>query len=337
MRLLILALMTLINTYVFSQTCTSSIMFNTASGFPSGLASDGNLFWVSQSDIAINATIDIYDEFGNFVQNIYSAVGFSNVATSLEIVEDTIWVVKEQSAKLLKMNKWDGTLYATFDLPTFSNSVPIDPNNNGITYDGTYLWNVEYYTYVGVNLFKINPLNGAVLDTIGLNIKNILPLKFINNKMYGVTYNSEKLYEIDVVTGIATYVMDWCVPYPLDLAYSPTKNELYQISGAIVYGGTQSVNKIAGIGVLTGNEIVPIVENNSIEISPNPVLDNLRIYCSDFKRGEIKIINSVGETYFSGQMINHQFEKNISEYAPGIYVVILKNKEKRVVEKFIKL
>lgn len=334
MKLTLFISLFLITSYAYAQeSCTAEFLFNTEYN-PRGLATDGKDFWVSERD-GLAYHISIYDQSGNRIDSIFyvdASSSLDSVLGGLELQEDTLWAIDEQGPLLYKLNKWTGEIYTIFDLPTFNNS---DPNNWGIAYDGTYLWNVEYGISGSIEpsiFFKINPLNGDILDTLMVASNVLLPLEIIEDKMLAVNRDLNELYEVDLTSGELTYLMDWCLDSAYDIAFH-YGNGLFGASGASQ--GTQSINKILGVD-LPVDILVPENDTGTIEIMPNPTSEILRVYCENMENGTIMIFDALGKLCLTDRISNHSFEKNISQLNSGVYYLHLNDNKKIAVRKFVK-
>lgn len=233
------------------QTCVAEEVFVTEQLSPSGLASDGTNVWIVGSSSVFMASADplllIQDYGGNIIDTV-NVDGSSINFGGLYLNQDTLWAVHEQAATLYKLNKYSGEVYDSFPLPTFGSG---DPNNWGITSDGTYLWNSEYEIFSSSTLFKIDPLDGSVLDTLFTDLESLLAIEFINGQMYGVSRLASNLYTIDLLTGETTYVDEWCLPGSYGISYECATESLYGISGSMEIGGVQTLNELTDFDFLS--------------------------------------------------------------------------------------
>ena len=317
-----------VSLFYAQEECSAEFLFMTVQQIPLGLASDGEHFWVSGRDDLGQPSITIHDEFGTYLETIKEDIRISG----LEIQEDTLWGVEEQFSRLYKMNKLTGEVYEEFGLPSMNGT---DPNNWGIAFDGTNLFIVEYG--LGPNasssLFKINPINGEVLDTVAVDLIGLLPVEIKDDVMLGVARDSSKFYEIDLETGAFTYLADWCLSVPYDIAFNP-QGELFGISG-LLPDGTQSVYQIDSVGLNT--YVTEPTDKQKALLYPNPTRDVLNIELANWNNGTLKIINSLGAVVMVDLFQNGYFEKDISNLAPGIYYIYLENGKNRVIQKISKI
>ncbi len=310
------------------EECSAEFLFMTVQEIPLGLASDGNNFWVSGRDNLGQSTITIHDELGNYLETIKEDTPISG----LEIQEDTLWGVEEQFSRLYKMNKLTGETYEEFGLPSMNGA---DPNNWGIAFDGTNLIVVEYSIGAGKpsSLYTVNPINGEVLDTVAVDLIGLLPVEIKDGVMLGVARDSSKFYEIDLATGAFTYLSDWCLSVPYDIAFNP-QGELFGISG-LLPDGTQSVYQIDSVGLNTN--VFEARDKQEALLYPNPTTGILNIEIPHWNNGTLKIINSLGAVVRIDLFQNGHFEKDISSFAPGIYYIYLENGENQIIKKISKL
>jgi hypothetical protein len=114
-----------------------------------------------------------------------------------------------------------------------------------------------------------------------------------------------------------------------DLVVSPFDRGLLAYThGHGVY--KRSLNDILGID---GPNAPPIAMN----IYPNPVSDilNLNITDSRFAKGELNIYDISGNTVINREVRSQRSEVEISNFAPGTYVLALNVNDKLTVKKFV--
>ncbi len=319
-----------------AQFCDTTRIFQTVQEFPSGLATDGNLIWTTGLNIGFEdpSIITIHDEFGNLVNSFYPNQDSTICVRTLEIQEDTLWAVCEQDRRLLKMNKTDGTIIGSFELPTDS---PFDPNNYGITFDGTYLWNIEYGAGVQSKLYKIDPVSGISLDTITLSSSEVSQIESINNQLFGLTFQGNEIFEINVESGEMSYFTDWCLTQPFQFDFFD-ENSLIGISSRISAGGTQSVYKIGGFDfeTITSIETIDSDELNGLSIYPNPTTDFVSIKMDESNDWNLSIFDLTGKVFYSSNFNGNYFQKNISGYPVGIYYFRIASQNRSYGEMIIK-
>ena len=317
---LILLLFLIIPSIGNAQFCDTTRIFQTVHEFPSGLATDGNLIWTTGLNIVFEdpSIITIHDEFGNLINSFYPNQDSTICVRTLEIQEDTLWAVCEQEGRLLKMNKTDGTIIGSFELPTFS--LGGDPNNYGITFDGTHLWNIEYTINGQSILYKIDPFSGNSLDTTFIPITGVGQIEAINNRIFGIRFRGDELFEINVETGDTSYVADWCINEPFQFDFFD-ENNLIGISSRISVGGAQSVYKIGGFDFETITSIETIDSDKSISLSiyPNPTTDLVNVKLNEYDDWNLKIFDSTGKQISSTNFSDNYFQKDIANYPVGIY------------------
>ncbi len=333
--LLLITFLTL-NISLKSQTnCSSNFLFKTIQEYPTGLATDGVNFWVSGSDkFSGYDVIIMHDEFGDFIDTIYSNQDKTEIISSLEVHDNTLWWVNECEAQLFKLNSQTGELIDSFDLPTINFT---EPNNWGLAHDGNHLWNVEYGPPGNdmCYLFKIDPMTGGSLDTLVLDVKFLLPIEFINGKMIGISRFSNETFEINLETGELLYLFDWCLDIGYGISSNPN-NQLFGLSGNIELGGTQSVYGIDSIGLLL-NILKVKNEKGKMNISPNPTNGVFSVYSPQIKKGRVIIFNSLGEVCLEDTFQDYRFETNIDQLLAGMYYLQLSDDKQRIIEKFLKI
>jgi len=88
------------------------------------------------------------------------------------------------------------------------------------------------------------------------------------------------------------------------------------------------------------NEIVGtenISELNSIKLTPNPVNDLLKIETSFSSPFEYRILTDSGVEIFSGKSVLSTYEIPTAELVNGVYFIEVRNREMRLINKFIKI
>lgn len=214
--------------------------------FPSGLTWDGQYLWFVDSLYIYKVS-----NTGTYIDSINNPAAINPYGGSGGLTFDgmNLWYADEQSAQLFKINPSNGIILQQFNLPSFGQS---DPNGWGLAWDGTNIWHSQYnpprlyklnstngniidsmitqkgilgLQWINGNLFgihhfnntireiyKINPLTGAFLDSASWCIS--LPLGFTwdgsnlwnvsGTNQYGGT---EKIYKInsDIIFSIGEY------------------------------------------------------------------------------------------------------------------------------------
>ncbi len=312
-------------------TCNAEHLFTSVQDFSVGLATDGDMFWVAGSNNVELKGINLHDELGNYLQTIYPDGQMDIDLSGLTLQEDTLYGISEQISKLYKMNKRTGELYEIFEVP-FQYS---EPNNWGISFDGTHLFVVEYgfppaeQSY----LYKMNPINGEVLDTINVDLILLLPVEIIDGVMIGISLDTDELYEINLETGASSYLIDWCVNDPWDMARSP-QGELFGI-GRLPGNDVHHVFKVEGIALTTN--LPSLRKDVNITLFPNPVKEMLYIETTTMNSGTLTITNSLGAICLVDFFQNGIFEKNIADLPAGTYFLHLTDGKQRVVKRVVKV
>ena len=122
--------------------------FATASPGPNDLAFDGVNIWACAGD----GTVQKFQASdGQLLGTFPAGPGPHNIFFD----GTNIWVPNSPDHTITKLLAADGTLEATFDVPS--------GQPNGVTSDGTNLWLTNYYQVI-----KMDPSNGTVLATYGL-------------------------------------------------------------------------------------------------------------------------------------------------------------------------
>jgi len=302
--------------------CDTVFSFSAPTDNPLGIAWDGEYFWHSNAN---NNNLYKLDTLGNLIDSIM----LPDHLGGLEFDGTNLLGVNEQGSSYYKINTYDGT-YTDYNLPTFS---PWDPNLWGITYGGGNIWVCEYnagYDTVS-RLFMIDPVTNNVLDTVCVK-SNILSIQWIGNLIYGINKGAQKVFKINPSNGVLIDSSDWCIPQPFDLTIM--NDYLWNVSGAIMYGGNQKVYKLHSDFVI----MTSINENENskevlLNIFPNPASNTINI--NGFPNNTLAEVFDISGKLLLSQSINiHQID--ISSLAKGLYFIKLSTGDNNIVRKFIK-
>ena len=246
------------NDYTLRDTIYS---FPTPNGWPSGLAWDGEYFWINALD-SLLSPCKIYkvDTMGRVLKSF--SMPDALFGGGLEWDGSNLWLADEQSAKLFKIDTTTGISLEQYNLPSFGF---YDPNGFGLAWDGEYLWHSQYGD--SSMIFKLDPLNGQIINSFIPPKSSILGITYANNCLCGVNLEpviddstwevtewNSTIYKMDPNNGTVLDSADWDVPYPVGLVWDGTN--FWNISSSTLFGGNERVYQVQD------NIVLGIVENN---------------------------------------------------------------------------
>ena len=333
MRLVYILFFSVLSFSSEAQECLADTLFQPIGENPHGLATDGDFFWVTERQGGTaSVQLNKYDLDGNYLETILEESGLDNYKSCLEIIADTLWLVKEQQGKLLKLDKNTGALYAEYELPTFNES---DPNHSGLTFDGNYLWVSEHESLLGgSNLYKVDPNTGATLSSLKIEIDWVFSVEWINGRLYAISHFDQTLYKVDTETGEVTFIQDWCVESPMEFTYVEAEQLMYGVNHGNDLQQPGYVLSITGLDVPTFTQEISR-EALYLRLMPNPVQDHLFVQ-TELDLGRYWIQNGQGITHIQGEFRNEPYAVNVATLSPGIYYLIVESKGKRNAQSFIK-
>jgi len=242
-----------------SVALVDSALFVTPGTWPTGLTKQGTLYWLSDSD---SSKLYKLSQTGGVVGAPYDTPlhGYAG----LEYDRVNLWAVHEATYKLYKIDPAIGLPIDSLNLPRPDASAP-DRHAWGIASDGQNLWHSQY----GQNaiFYKINPANGAIIDSIVPPVNMILGIAWCSPYLCGVDISLMRMYRFSPALHDTVDSYDWSIPYPLGLHYGGAV--FYNVSSKIEYGGDQAVYRV---DIVTGIE-EEIPAPSAIELHaayPNP-------------------------------------------------------------------
>lgn len=241
------------------MSCDTTLLFYTASG-PQGLAVANDLFWVMYNN---SQWVIAYDDTGAPQDTLDCTEPWDNYG-GLYHENGNLWLIREQAARLYHFNLSSGTLLNMFQLPMIS----ADPNYWGIERLGPDLV-VSFYSNAtgGTTLYRVDPANGAVLDSSFVNGVWLLELQVINGELFGMQVFGETMHKVDPLTGTILASYDWCLPYALgaDVSFA---------HGPVGVEGNVPAVFAVDSNLVTGNEDDP---EGRFAMHPNPAGDVLTL------------------------------------------------------------
>ena len=292
---------------VNKQICNSAYEF-LCRGFSTGIAYDGQNFWVVDSGYIYKTS-----PAGVFLDSMPNPAppAFFIDLKGGDITYDgsSLWYADEQSATLTKINPASMSVDQQYELPGYSSW---DPNGFGIAWDGSNLWFAQYGSAA---LFKINPANGAVMDSIPLK-DTIYTIEYVKGTLYGL--GDSTLFKINTVTGETSDPIDWCIPFSIGLSWDGTS--LWNLSGppdffGEITGGDGKAHKLTGIALSIDKK----VNDPDVSLSPNPSSSSVHVKGKQLKAIEIYTVTGclVYSEYNLGQVASTEIE--VSSLSKGVY------------------
>lgn len=296
-----------------SFTCDTIFSFLTLDTWPTGLVSDGNYLWSFGHNLHY---IYKYTFTGAVVDSIINPASFSISLTGGDLDFDgtNLLVLVEEVDSLYKINPITGVVVDRFRV------TPCTSNCHGVAADGVYTWVCDYSPAF---VYKLDAATGALLNAFPISGSGVmLPIKFINGKLYGLTMSPEMMQEIDTTSGNIVSATPWCLGYPL--GFCVANNHLWGLSSEIAVGGTQRIYQFDSLLV----DAVPnISADNSPAVFPNPSEGRFTIsFTGIINSGSVEIKNIFGKNIYTETVFNKtETEINLTDVSPGIYFLRVNN------------
>lgn len=287
--------------------CDTTWLFQTAGIFPTGVATDGVGYWVGDVNVPEIRRVDLN---GSFLSSL--AVPSLQGAAGLYYDGTYLWAVVENDGVLLKYDPTAGTVLENYPLP-FQIS---DNNHWGVAGEPGALW-VSVYGYNGhTELLKIDPANGAVMDTVELAQPLILGLIVLGGDLYGIDLSSVSLLELDRTTGAILSTTPWCLPYPLGVAWSAGTG-LVGVSSSISNGGQQEVIRVnngpASIADRLGAE--------QFQVYPVPASDMVTVDLPGRRITHVRLMDPAGRVVLVAHGSGERIVLSTAELPEGTYIM----------------
>jgi|GEM_PF-2595921 len=286
--------------------CDTIFSFPTVDTWPTGLVSVGNYLWSFGHNLNY---IYKYSFTGIVIDSILNPASFSIALAGGDLDFDgtNLLVLVEEVDSLYKINPNTGTVVNRYRV------APCTGNCHGVAFDGTHIW---VCNYIPPFVYKLDAATGTLLNTFPISGSGVmLPIKFINGKLYGLTLSPEVIQEIDTTSGNIISATPWCLGYPL--GFCTANNHLWGLSSDVTIGGTQRIYQFDSLLI----DAVPhISADNSPGIFPNPSEGKFTISFPGIINGSIEIKNILGETVHTEKIYNKaKTEITLADVSTGIY------------------
>lgn len=306
-----------INTEVYKTSnlksiCDTIASFPVVDTWPTGTAWDGTYLWSCGSDFQY---IYKYDTTGVLIDSIPNP---SNLDGSQGIVFDgvSLWILAESQDSLYELDITNGSILSQFYLP-------LNTDGFGLAFNNSILYATQYTDSL---IFKINPLNGQIIDSINTE-KPLLGIEFINGELYGISVDFSNFYKINETNGSFIDSISWCISYPLGITWDGSY--LWNISSSITYGGTQKMYKIdLSLLTLSTTENTQSESSIGLTIFPNPFFEKGTIQFNTINDEFviIELLNINGrkiKTILNKTLLNgsHNIPIDAEELSSGIYFI----------------
>ncbi len=306
-----------------SIACDTVFSFPTPDSWPAGLVSDGNNLW---SAAYSGNLINKYSLSGALLGSIANPAAPFTIypGGDLEFDGTNLLFFAEETDTLYKINPSTGAVVSHFRV------APCTGNCFGVAYDGSNIW-ISDYSPSNV-IYKINPTTGALINSYPIAPPSaLLPIKFMNGGLYGLSMSPPTLHQIDTSGGGILSGSVWCLGFPL--GFSKSGGVTWGLSSQITSGGTQRIYQFAGTVGLQDNQ----AENELLTIFPNPSSEKITaLLSSGFAVTNLEIVNSLGEKVYEDKS-TFKTEKEIAfgKLPAGMYLLKLRSNDKQYVKKFV--
>jgi len=235
----------------------------------------------------------------------------------------------------------------------------IDPNfkMGDACYDYTLLINKTGNTNLGDAFFRIEVTEISEESVLRVEHNPFTPTPAINNTPHIVKISEKHFWRIGFLKHgdiNASYSFSYDRNSDSDLLPDYTKDDLallhrkdasyeWRIVQTTIAGTNQS-GRIITSNLQPGEYTLGVIDNakvieyeNSIEIYPNPVADELRIRNCEFQIDDIKIFDVLGKEIIQNSKFKTQNSLDVTHLSPGTYILEIISKENKLYKKFIKL
>ena len=286
--------------------CDTTWLFQTEPVFPTGLATDGEGYWIGDGNLPQILRVDLDGEPIStlIVPSTYGSSGlyFDGVY---------LWAVVEDDGVLLKYDPTTGNVLANYTLP-FQTS---DNNHWGVTGEPGALW-VSVYAAGGVTeLLKVDPANGAVVDTVEIALPLVLGLIVLSGDLYGIDLGSQSILRLDRTTGDVLSTTPWCLSYPLGVAWS-VETGLVGVSSTISNGGLQSVIRVEN----GPDAIADQAGAGPFHMYPVPASDLVTFDLPGVQMLNVRLMDGAGRVALVAHGSGERLVLSVAELRNGLYI-----------------
>ena len=202
-------------------------------------------------------------------------------------------------------------------------------------YNGELYFSGIYFTGPGQHIMKFD---GSNFSSVGGDLDwRAWKLKVFNNLLFAVggfnNAGGQQASKIAYWDGVAwsNFTNDI---FDGDITDIEVFNGDLYVAGGFTHINNINFNRIARYPNFIQN--IQGVIANKIKIYPNPVNDQLLIQSSHIKMEKIKINDVLGKEIYSKQISETTYQLDVSFLKGGLYFLIIKTKDGRVVKKFVK-
>lgn len=299
----------------------------TQSSYWQGMTWDGQSLWCSeillgkihQVDPAFGTVIKTFDAPGTMVE------GLAWDGTYLWAMENGNGPT--QPSALYKLDPEDGSVIESFDNP-------FGVWLHGITFDGEYLWMVDFSENL---IYRVNPNTGDVVHTISTPGDGSVGLTWDGNHLWTDDIETGKLYCLSPTDGAVLYEVTSPHPNPRDLAWDG--NYLW-----VMASQSQLIYQVdVGMNTSTHELNQSNDDQYSFSVYPNPVANNTKV-CYELNQKEnikVQIFSASGNlisTIVNSKQTQGEYSFSIhgNELLPGVYFCVLNNGKTNFVKKMVK-
>lgn len=291
--------------------------------WPSGIAWDGEDFWLGDLDSNMICRVDTT---GTILQRVRL---LTIEPAGIEFDGQHLWFVYEHNAMLYKLEHPSGAIIDSFYLPDSGYS---DPQSWGLAWDGTYLWHSRYkghYTEPG-RIFQLDPNTGQVLYSFPSPTDYMLGIAWDDPYLCGVDIITRKLYWMNPWDSTVVKDTNWMVRYPLGIDWG-REGYLWGVSGASrsSHQGTERVYRsdiMTVIGITENEE--KVLDQHLIGPHPNPCSHSTEIVLTLPKPTTVKadVYTVLGQWFASIQNQHlsagkHRLQWGIGKAKAGVYLL----------------
>jgi len=311
------------NDQVNAAPCDTIFSFPGIDPWLSGIAFDGTYIWNGGYN---NTYIYKHNLTGVVVDSVaHPLFNFSAPKSGdLDFDGTNILFFQEETDTLYTLDL-NGNVISSFRI------APCTGNCYGVAFDGTNVWISDYLPQA---LYKVNPATGVVINSFSISTGVfMLPIKFINGKLYGLGISPPTLFEMDTTSGAVLSSAPWCLGYPL--GFCVADNHVWGASSQISIGGTQRIYKFDDL--ILGSQDNIFIEENAIKVFPNPSNGNVQLNFSKLiQNGELEIFDVIGQSvYFKNIESSLEMKVELNGLQNGIYFLKMFDGEKYSAAKLV--